>query len=219
MSATPAQSQRRLASPRAKRRIVLAVVIVVVLILMGVGTKVVSNSSAALSSDGGFAPAAYGKKQFPKVQAEIAKRAVPAATLAAEIAADPAGAGAKYGVKATTGPVMSVSFTGVAGEPQDGIYPVAVEGLPQSLIVRVQTGPAINGTDLRDATGTIKFGQFTNQIDYQNAGAALNDQMKKSVLAAVDTANLKGKTITVVGAFELINPNGWLVTPSELRAK
>ncbi|WP_308465985.1 DUF2291 family protein [Rathayibacter soli] len=218
MSTSPAITRSRLSSPRAKR-VILAVVIVVVLILMGVGTKVVSNSSAAASNDGGFSAATYGKTQFPKVQAEIVKRAVPAATLAEAIAADPAAAGAKYGVKATTGPVMSVTFTGVAGQPQDGIYPVTVEGLPQTLIVRVQTGPAINGTDLRDATGTISFGQFTNQIDYQNAGAALNDQMKKSVLATVDTANLKGKTITVVGAFELINPNGWLVTPAKLSVK
>ena len=42
----------------------------------------------------------------------------------------------------------------------------------------MQTGPAINGTDLRDAPGEIKFGQFTNQIEYQNAGAALNNAMK-----------------------------------------
>ena len=77
----------------------------------------------------------------------------------------------------------------------------------------MQTGPAINGTELRDAPGTIEFGQFTNQIEYQNAGAALNDEMKKQVLAGVNTANLNGKTITVTGAFRLINPKSWLVTP------
>ena len=88
--------------------------------------------------------------------------------------------------------------------------------MPSTLVVRVQTGPAINGTDLRDATGTIAFGQFVNQIDYQNAGSALNKEMKKQVLSKIDTATLTGKTISVVGAFKLINPNNWLVTPVKL---
>jgi ABC-type branched-subunit amino acid transport system ATPase component len=58
----------------------------------------------------------------------------------------------------------------------------------------VQTGPAINGTDLRDATGTIEFGQFTNQIEYQDAGSAINNEMKKAVLAGLDPSALTGKT-------------------------
>jgi predicted lipoprotein len=74
-------------------------------------------------------------------------------------------------------------------------------------------GPAINGTAVRDATGQISFGQFTNQIDYQNAGSALNDEIKKNVLAKIDTKNLTGKTISIVGAFQYVVPNSWLITP------
>jgi predicted lipoprotein len=84
------------------------------------------------------------------------------------------------------------------------------------LVIRVQTGPAIYGTDLRDATGTISFGQFVNQIDYQNAGSALNREMKKQILSKIDTATLAGKTVSIVGAFKLTNPNNWLVTPVKL---
>jgi predicted lipoprotein len=91
-----------------------------------------------------------------------------------------------------------------------------VAGVPSDLLIRVQTGPAINGTDLRDATGTISFGQFSNQIAYQNAGSALNDKLKQQVLSKIGTASLTGKTISVVGAFQLINPKGWLVTPATL---
>ena len=80
----------------------------------------------------------------------------------------------------------------------------------------MQTGPAINGTDLRDATGEIKFGDFKNQIEYQNAGAAINNAMKAAVLAGIDTASLAGKTVTVTGAFTLVNPKNWLVTPVEI---
>ncbi len=117
------------------------------------------------------------------------------------------------------GPEMSVKFTGVACKENSGVYEVKVPGLPDSLLIRVQTGPAINGTDLRDATGDINFGQFMNQIDYQNAGYAINTEMKKEVLAKVDTAKLTGKTISVVGVFQLTNPNGWLITPVKLEVK
>ena len=48
---------------------------------------------------------------------------------------------------------VSVKFTGVVGKGKAGIYPVEVAGMPTRLQIRMQTGPAINGTDLRDATG------------------------------------------------------------------
>ncbi|MDN6329892.1 MAG: DUF2291 family protein [Brachybacterium sp.] len=40
--------------------------------------------------------------------------------------------------------------------------------------------------------------------------------MKATVLDPVDPAELSGETVTVTGAFTLINPEGWLVTPSAL---
>ena len=212
---TSATSSRASLSPKAKRGIWIGA-IVVLLVLMALDTKVVSLDSTAGAPVGAFSPTSWAKENFPKVQAGIDKRAVDAATLAAAIKANPTGAEKKYGVAGGTGPEFTVKFTGVAGKPDSGIYPVKVDGVPKSLLIRVQTGPAINGTDLRDATGTITFGQFTNQIDYQNAGSALNNLLKKQVLAKVDTAHLTGKTISVVGAFQLINPDAWLVTPSKL---
>ena len=114
------------------------------------------------------------------------------------------------------GTVMPVSFTGVVGEGKSGIYSIAVDGLPPETKIRLQTGPAINGTDLRDATGEIQFGQFKNQIEYQNAGAGINNAMKQAVLAKLDSSALAGRTVHVVGAFTLVNPKNWLVTPVRL---
>jgi predicted lipoprotein len=94
-----------------------------------------------------------------------------------------------------------------------------VAGLPAELKLRVQTGPAINGTDLRDASGDISFSQFTNQIEYQDAGSALNKEMKKLVLDGIDTSNLTGKIIVVTGVFKLVNPKSWLITPVALEVK
>ncbi len=183
---------------------------------MAIDTTVITIGSEADVQKQGFSAEAYGTSEFPKVQAAVEGRAVDAAALAEAVLADKAAAAEKYGVDAGIAPVMSVKFTGVAGKAKSGIYPVEVEGVPDTINIRVQTGPAVNGTDLRDAPGNISFGQFTNQIEYQNAGAALNDTMKKQVLAPVDTANLTGRTITVTGAFKLINPKNWLVTPVRL---
>ena len=136
---------------------------------------------------------------------------------ATAIAKDRATAEKEYGVPAGVGPEISVKFTGVVGEGKSGIYKVAVDGVPDTLLIRVQTGPAINGTELRDATGKITFGQFTNQIEYQNAGSALNKEMKKAgSVESRHRARLTGKTISVVGAFKLVNPKSWLVTPVRL---
>jgi predicted lipoprotein len=208
---------------RSRFRVRMTVAVVLLLVLLAaivMSIKVVKIGSAADTQTQVFDPNAYGAVQFPKTQAAIESRAVSADTLAAAIGKDPEAAGKEYGVAGGgIGPEMSVKFTGVVGKGDSGIYYVKVPGVPDSVSIRVQTGPAINGTDLRDATGNISFGQFINQIDYQNAGYAINTEMKKEVLSKVNTSNLTGKTIAVIGVFQLINPNGWLVTPVKLEVK
>ncbi len=202
-----------------KRRLGLiigSVAVVVLIAAMALDTKVVKIGSEAGSQPNAFSPETYGATEFPKIQAAIEKRAVSADTLATAIAANKDAAAKQYGVPGGIGPEISVKFTGVVGTAKSGIYTVAVPGVPSTVTIRVQTGPAINGTDLRDSTGTVSFEQFTNQIEYQNAGSALNKEMKAQVLSKIDTANLTGKTVSVVGVFQLINPNSWLVTPAKL---
>jgi predicted lipoprotein len=214
MSSHPAAMSRR-AKPGA-RLAVATVAAVVLLAAMAFDTKIVKIGSPADVQPGAFSAAEFGKSTFPKVRSAIENRAVDASALAVAIAKDQAAAAKEYGVAAGVGPEISVKFSGVVGKEDSGVYDVSIDGVPAAVRVRVQTGPAINGTDLRDATGTISFGQFTNQIDYQNAGAALNKEMKKQVLSKIDAGKLAGKTISVVGAFKLINPNNWLVTPVKL---
>ena len=207
-------------SRRGTRVAIAGVLAVILIAAMAFSTKAVKIGSAGDTQVKTFDPAAYGEAQFPKTQAEVEKRAVSADTLAAAVAKDQDAAGKQYGVAGGgIGPEVSVKFTGVAVSEDAGIYTVKVPNVPDSVVIRVQTGPAINGTDLRDSTGTVGFEQFTNQIEYQNAGYAINTAMKKAVLSKVDTTKLKGKTISVVGVFQLINPNGWLVTPVRLDVK
>lgn len=183
---------------------------------MALDTKVVKIGSAEDAQAGVFSAAAYGQAQFPKVQSALESRAADAATLAVALAKDPAAAETQYAMPSPAGPEYAVKFIGKVGKQDFGVYDVAIPGVPDSIHVSVQTGPAINGTDLRDATGLIKFGDFSNQIDYQNAGSALNNEMKKEVLSKVDASDLVGKTISVIGAFQLSDPAEWVITPAKL---
>lgn len=215
MTAAESARTRRSLGKGAKRGI-LAIVIVAVIAFIALGTRVVPYGAEVAGAEEKFDPETFGSETFPTVQEGVIERATPADELAEAIAADQEAAVGEYAVESSGGPVFSVTMTGTFGEGASGIYDFQVEGVPDDLAVRVQTGPAINGTELRDATGEISFGEFTNQIDYQNAAAALNTQMKAEVLEGIDADQLQGSTATITGAFTLINPQAWLVTPVSL---
>ncbi|WP_374298677.1 DUF2291 family protein [Paracoccus sp. (in: a-proteobacteria)] len=205
-------------APASSRRGLLIGAAAAVLLLGGIAldTTVVRIGSESDVRAQAFSPDTYGQEQFPRIQAFVKEKAVDAATLAPAVLADKNAAAEQYGTASSTGAIMFVTLTGVAGEARSGVYPLTVEGVPADITVRVQTGPAINGTDLRDAPGDIAFGGFKNQIEYQDAGSGINRAMKAAVLDGIDTANLSGKTVTVTGAFRLINPKNWMITPVEV---
>ncbi|OOY08480.1 DUF2291 domain-containing protein [Thioclava sp. F36-7] len=204
--------------PRIGRRgVIVGAVALCTLVAIGLDTTVVTIGSEQDTRVDGFSPDAYGTKEFPRIRDDVSKRAVDAKTLAAALAEDKSAAAKKYGTGGAM-PVLPVRVTGTVGEGKSGIYDINVDGL-DNVRIRVQTGPAINGTDLRDAPGDISFGAFKNQIEYQDAGAGINRAMKAEVLDGIDTSNLTGKTVTVTGAFKLINPKMWLITPVEVKVQ
>lgn len=224
MSATEMSMKPRVAAPGKaaggrRRMLILGAATVVVLAAMVLDTTVVRIGSEQDARVAGFDPDSFGTKEFPRVRDHVIGKAPDAAELAQALAADKKAALAKYGNgTAEAMPTLPVRLTGTLGEGKAGIYDIAVEGVPD-VRIRVQTGPAINGTDLRDVPGDIAFGQFKNQIEYQNAGAGLNRAMKAAVLDGLDTASLSGRQITLAGAFKLINPKMWLITPVEVEVK
>lgn len=193
--------------------------VIAVIAAIAADTTVVHVGSEADIRQQAFSPDAFGEAEFPRIRAFILEKAVDGVSIAPEVLADKAAAGRKYGTVSSTGSIVMVRLTGVLGEAKAGNYDLAVEGMPPEMKVRVQTGPAINGTVLRDAPGDIEFGSFKNQIEYQDAGSGINRAMKKAVLDPIDTANLTGRTIEVVGAFRLGNPKNWLITPVSVVVK
>jgi len=178
--------------------LVSAALAVIVVAAIAFDTAVVRIGSENDVRQQAFSPETFGAEQFPKIKKAAAE---------------------KSGTATSTGPVIPVTLTGVFGARKSNTNEMKIDGLPPETVVRVQTGPAVNGTDLRDATGTIEFGQFTNQIQYQDAGSAINNEMKKAVFAGLDADALDGKQATVVGVFKLINPKNWLVTPVKVELK
>ncbi|OON38625.1 hypothetical protein BTJ39_17345 [Izhakiella australiensis] len=201
-----------------KRVAIAAVVTLVVLAAIALDTKVVKVGSAENVAEQGFSPDSYGSRTFPEIKKSVEGRAVEASKLYDALKADQQAATKQYGVGSPM-PVFSVSFSATGGECKSGFCTLKVAGLPQEVHVRIQTGPAINGTDLRDATGSIQFGDFKNQIEYQNAGSAINRAMKASVLEPLKGESLTGKELKGTGVFRLLTPTNWLITPVSLEVK
>ncbi len=224
-TSTPAAPRVRKTGMSRKTKRIIGIAAVVVLIgLMLLGTKFVPAGSTLGAGPEAFDPAAYGAKQFPIQQQLITSAAVDAETLGKAIAADQTAAGEKYGITSNDGAStqVPVKFTGVVGTvPDAGYTPVKVSGLPSGTKIAVQLGPAVTGTDLRDFGGKTSLNQFENQIQFQNAGDAINDQLKQVLSKADggDPSSLEGKTITVTGVFSLVNPQQWNVTPATIEVQ
>ncbi|SJN10621.1 Predicted erythritol ABC transporter 2, hypothetical lipoprotein [Halomonas citrativorans] len=179
--------------------------------LMAFDTKVLSL--AELEGEVGFSPENFAQQSFPEIKEYIETNAVEANVLAPEALESAGASGKKYGVPSGIGHVIPVTLTGVVVDEKSGIYTVNVADMSDEIVIRVQAGSAINGTTLRDTTGDIQFSDFTNQIEYQNAGAALNEEMKRQILSEMAGQDLTGKTLVIAGSFNMINPKNWLITP------
>lgn len=201
------------------QKLIVIVFIAVVVGLMIFNTKIVVIGSEHDVKEQQFSPQAFGAQQFPKIQAFVTDHAVDALELSTALAADKENAVVKYGTKTSMGTLFSVKFTGIVLDRKGNMNSIAIAGFPEDIKVRVQTGPALNGTDLRDVNGKISFSDFKNQIEYQNAGSAINNEAKTQILSRIDPNNLNGKSIEVVGVFKAINPKNWLVIPVRFNIK
>lgn len=217
MSQHSSARRRRL---RNVNRIALPLALAALLVGMALDVKVMSTDEAASAGESEFSAAEYADEHFEGITETVLERAVPAAELAAAIEADPDAAGEEYGARAgdTSAWAFPVSLEGVVGEVDEvtGTAPIEIEGLPDGIEVVVQFGPVVNGSALRDVTGEVRLGSFTNQMEYQSVAAELNTHVRESVLTEIDTASIEGGTATVTGAFSYAAGGAWLVTPVQV---
>lgn len=103
--------------------------------------------------------------------------------------------GACFFLAKGSGTVVAVDTRSRVGLALVDIAPL--DGKPD---VSIQIGPVLRGTALRDATGIIRFTDFVNQLQFADAGNAINDRVAKTVLARLDLTALKGRDVSFAGA-------------------
>lgn len=185
---------------------VISLVTLVVLVIAAFNVKVVSTADADAATAGAFDPADFAAENYDDIAAGVEDDAIPLSELVASLDAGEPEADFGNTSGASSAFAFPVTFTGVAGTATPPVMPVTVEGVPAGVTVQIQVGPAINGTALRDVSGTISFNQFTNQLEYQNVGTELNNIARDKVLADFDAAAAAGKTIKVTGTYLRVNP-------------
>jgi predicted lipoprotein len=216
MTSTPTRPRPRF---RLRAWMVLAVLGLAVVVFAAMSVKVVSIEEAASAEQGDFDPAEYAAERYDDIAAYVEDNAIelPALLTQLEGGADEAELGNTSG--ASSAYAFPVTFTAVAGAVTPPVLPVTVEGLPEGTVVQVQVGPALNGTALRDVSGTVSFNEFTNQLEYQQVATELNNRVREEVLAEFDAAAAGGRTVTVTGAFLRVNPQLVSVVPVSIEVQ
>ncbi|MCW2877632.1 MAG: hypothetical protein JWQ95_1732 [Sphaerisporangium sp.] len=206
-------------SPHTLARYAWPAVIVVLLIAMALNTKVLSRAEVSAINPAQFNAKTFATAQYPKIVSAVEAKAKGLNEVAAAVVADPAAAGVKYGnVAGTDKYAIPVTFTGKITEVDADFLTVKVPGLPKDSVVRVAIGPAVNGTALRDVTGTIKFKDFENQTDYQQVANELKAKTLANVTGKVDAASSRGKNTSVVGVYVTNTgpDSSYLITPVKI---
>ena len=94
---------------------------------------------------------------------------------------------------------------------------VDIDPADGSADVRIQIGPVIKDTAIRDTLEFISFTDFTNQLEFARLSNAINKMVNKTVTGSLDRENLMGKRITFHGAFTQLQDSDTIrITPVSL---
>jgi predicted lipoprotein len=174
------------------------------------------NGAAAFDPDGMVADM-WPSKVAPYLQ----KKAGSFAEVHGLAAKNPDAAGARYGYRAKSDGtpwtyVIQLEGVVLAANTQSRAATMDVDTTGSGKVdAVVQLGPVMRGTALRDALDFVKFGDFTNQIDYAQFGKAFNTYAYKSTLERLPRDALVGKRVKVLGAYTVAGGDGPpLVTPA-----
>lgn len=202
----------------------LAVVLVILALTGALATvkPIGEATTVAAIQNGGVA---FNKVKYvdsiwkSRVLPALRNNAIPIDTLVKALEKNPSAAEKEYGHDVAGAYNFLVSFTGKVSKVDTstpvGMMTVNVPFSGAMLPVKVQVGPVILGTSLRDALKFISFGQFLNQVQFGSAGEEINTRVAQTIKSELDLKTVSGKTITVRGAFTYdgTNPKDLQVTP------
>lgn len=154
----------------------------------------------------------------------IDKRAGDLKDVLTAIAANPDDAGAKFGHRdkqSGNSPWTYIAkFQGkiIAADTQSRAATIDVDSDGDGKAdAKVQIGPALRGTALRDSLDFVNFNEFKNQIEWAQFGKAFNEKVNATILQPLPRDGLIGKTASATGAFPLPSSGQLpLVTPATI---
>jgi len=162
-----------------------------------------------------FVDSVWDSKVIPTVE----KNAVSVGRLVAAIQKNADEAAKEYGNNVGGAYNFLVQFSGkvskVDATSLTGTVTVDADVAAGSVPVKIQIGPIILGTALRDAVKFITFQQFTNQMQYGGVSDEMNGRVSRDVISKLNLKSLSGKRLSVKGAFtyDAANARDILVTP------
>ena len=210
------------------KRVYVLVGIVVILLVLGAFGQIatvrpikeaqtvaaISNGGTAFSATG-YVDSIWKSRVIPTAE----KDAVPLQTLVTDLQNNVQTATQRYGHDVGGAYSFLVRFSGkvtkVDTSSPTGSITVLVPVGGKTVSVKVQIGPVILGTSLRDALKFITFEEFLNQVQYGSVADSLNSRVENDVVSKLNLKTLVGKTIHARGAFTYDGSNATdlLVTP------
>ncbi len=199
------------------------VVVLLPLLLLGckVATIVPIESKSTSNTTAAFEAAKYVDELWDQDVPDALARAVDLGEFVPAFARDAEAAGAKWGRREGSGPYHvivrgtgQVTAVDVSSRTGTASLEIAVPGGMKT--VRLQIGPVLRGTSIRDALPTVSFDQFVNQIQFADVANELNARVERELLATLDREALDGRQLRVTGMVTLSDDEVLTIAPVQL---
>lgn len=192
-------------------RAAAAIPLAIVLALSGCKIiKTPTAEEAAEAASGGFNPGRQVAEIWDsKVIPFLENRAGPFQEVNALSKSDLNAAAAKYGHKEKEGSAPWTFAAKVSGRiikaetaSRAAYLDTDIDGDGKA-DVRIQIGPVIKGTAIRDSLDFVSFNEFKNQIQWAEFGKAFNVHINGLTLEKLPRDGLEGKKVEALGAYPL----------------
>jgi predicted lipoprotein len=184
-----------------RRAALWVVVVIAVGAAMVWDTTFLDPEAAIVVGVAEFSPEEFAEVTFPQLTELYAETAVDVAEVGAALREDPDNAGERFGIDVGSGRFgYALEARGEAVEVDEDFITIAIDDNPD-LVVRVPLTTAINGSPIRDASGTIAFGDFRDQTEFQEVANQFRRLMIRDVIDPLDLTAIEGQQVRVVGAW------------------
>jgi predicted lipoprotein len=201
-------------------RIIGASVVVALAVAMAASTRWLTAEQVGALTPKPFSAREFAAQKFPEIQQKVVEKAVGVTELAPALAKDEASAGAQFGVDSGSGKfAIPVKAEGTVASVDENWIVLDTPDV-KGFTVRIPVGTTISGNPIRDVTGDIHFGDFTDQTTYQEVANQLKLLVQREIMDPLDKGRLQGGTLSVAGAFTTGGaPNQIIIQPVKVEVR